>query len=342
MAGGLWAQKVQIGKESTAGTAVAASALWCGQGAMIQDDRNIVKPRSFDGMAVPGERNYTSVLGASWAMASTEATFEQLDYVLSGGLVDQISGTADGAGSSGYVRTYAPHGASNTALNTIKTFTIEAGDNQQAEEMEYSFVTDFKLEQVLGEAMMVSGNWMGRQAQPVSFTGSIAQPTVEVINKPVALWIDDSGGSIGSTAISSTIYKWSLDVVTGWVADPPRDNNLYFDTIRYSRAAYSAKLNVTFAHNATSVAEKADFRSNAARLFRLQSTGSAYGTAGSGTLFSGTKGFRLDAAGSYDAFSALGEQDGASIYEMTLDITYVPADALAFQIRLANEVATTP
>lgn len=337
---GKWALKAQTGDESVAGTAVAASAIWMGQGPMPSDDRVVVKPMHQDGLAVKSEQSYTASLGASWPMAATEATYEQLDYVLSSALEDQITGTADGSGSSGYVRTYDAHGANNTALNDIVTRTWEFGDNQQAEEMEYSFVTDFTLAQVMGEAMKVSANWVGRQLTKTTFTGSISRPTVEYIDTPLSLFIDDSGGTIGSTQISNTIYSMSLAVTTGWVFDPPRDGAKYPSVHRYNE--FAGKLSLTFKHNSSIVSEKDDWRANTPRLIRLQSTGSAYGTAGSGTLFSGVKGIRIDMAGSYESFEPLSEQDGDTIYSAVFDIRYVTADALAMQIKLANEVSATP
>jgi len=44
----------------------------------------------------------------------------------------------------------------------IKTYTIEGGDNQQAEEMEYSFVNTFTLEGNR-RGWMISSEWFGRQ-----------------------------------------------------------------------------------------------------------------------------------------------------------------------------------
>ena len=136
-----WAQKIQLGKETTPGTAVAATTVWRGVGGMLTDDREVVMVDEQIGIALPTTRNYIPMLSGSLSMAETPATFEQLPHILEAGVKAIGTGAADGVGT-GKVYNYT---MGTTAVNTIKTYTLETGDNQQAEEMEYAFVESFTL-----------------------------------------------------------------------------------------------------------------------------------------------------------------------------------------------------
>ena len=172
-----WASKIQLGRETTAGTAVAATAIWRGAGGAIQDDRAVEMVEELIGIAMPTNRSYIGQLGASLSMAETPATFEQIVHILEAGIKSVGSGASDGVGS-GKVYSY-PVGMSSA--NSIKTYTIETGDNQQAEEMEFAFVESFTLSGERGQPVMLSADWIGRQVSATSFTGALAVPTVEDI-----------------------------------------------------------------------------------------------------------------------------------------------------------------
>jgi len=124
MAGVKALRKIQLGDESPAGTAVAASTIWRGLGA-IEDQREVVFAEEDVGVLPGVDRTYTPKLLAALAMEETEATFEQLPYILEAG-VKSVSGVKDGDGS-GYAYTFA---FPTTAANTPLTYTIEMGDNQ--------------------------------------------------------------------------------------------------------------------------------------------------------------------------------------------------------------------
>ena len=169
-------RRIQLGQESVDGTPVVATAIWRGLGT-IQDTREVVFPEEDVGFVSPIDRSYTPKLEGALAMDPIEATFEQLPYILTAGVKDITTGLADGPGTDLiYAYTF-----STTAKNTIQIFTLEGGDDTQAEEFNYCFVTDFKLEGEAFAAWMMSANWVGREVTPTTFTGSISIPTVEEI-----------------------------------------------------------------------------------------------------------------------------------------------------------------
>jgi hypothetical protein len=326
-------RKIQLGKEATPGTPQAATTLWRGIG-VLDDQREVKFPAEDVGIIGGTTRSYIPKLAGAINMDSIEATFEQLPHLLEAGVKAVGTGVADGAGSGKIYAYQFP----TTALNTIKTYTIEGGDNQQAERMEYSFVSGFKLSGSPGEAYMMSAEWIGRQVANNAFTGSVAIPTVEeILFTKSKLYIDASGGTIGTTLVSDTLLGVELDVKTGIVPHFTANGELYFGIHQFTMPEITLKL--TYLHNASAVAEKTAWRANSARLVRLLVEGSTLGTAG--TLYT-KKTLRVDLAGKYENFEPLGEMDGNNVLACTLRARYSSADALFAVLTVVNELASLP
>jgi hypothetical protein len=274
MAGSRALRKLQLAKETTAGTAVAATTIWRGTGT-IKDEREIIFPEEDVGILGGTDRNYLARQWTELAMPSVEATFEQLPYILEAGVKSVAAAQAD-TGGSGYIYAYA---ASTTAQNTTKTYTIEGGDDQQAEEFDYAFVKHFNLSGDGQGALMMSADWTGRETTNTTFTGALSIPTVEEIRvNDASLYIDNSGGTIGSTAVSNTLFGLDLDWTTGLQEYWAVDGSLDFSLIKFT--SDDIVLSMTYEHNASAVGEKAKYRDQSTRLVRLSFSGSVFTTAG--------------------------------------------------------------
>lgn len=332
MAGIKALRKIQLGRESTAGTAVAASTIWRGMGT-IEDQRETVFPEEDIGILGGVDRTYVPKLLAAISMGSIPATFEQLPHILEAG-VRTDAPAQDGAGTD-YIYEYI---FPTTAANTIKTYTIEGGDNQAVEEMEYGFVTGFTLEGSAGEALMMSAEWQGRQVATSAFTGALTLPTVEeILVSKGKLYIDDDDGTIGTTQKTSTLLSLTLNVNTGLTAVFTADGSLYFTFVK--GVAPEITLDVTFEHDGTATAEKANWRAQTARQIRLIFEGSTVGTPG--TTYS-KKTLIIDLAGKWESFSALEDQDGNDIVTGTFRARYNATAALFAAITVVNELSALP
>ena len=100
-------------------------------------------------------------------MEDVPATYEQLLHILEAG-VKTVSSSQDGTGS-GYIYEYV---FPTTAANSIKTYTIEGGDNTEEEEFTYGFVESFTLSGAPGESVMMGADWVGREVSTGTFTAS--------------------------------------------------------------------------------------------------------------------------------------------------------------------------
>ncbi|MBN8654390.1 MAG: hypothetical protein J0M11_01545 [Anaerolineae bacterium] len=317
-------RKVQLGRESTALTSVAASTIWRGPAIMPVDEQVKVMPEENIGFSSMVTRQYTPKKLASMAFPSTPATFQQILHILEGG-IKTVTPSQDGTGS-GYIYSYPlPSGDQNT----IKTYTIEGGDNKVAEEMEGAFVVDFELSGKKNEAWMLSANWQGRQSTVSSFTGALSVPTVsEMLFNRSRLYIDDVDGTLGATQISNGFLEAKLKITTGLKAQFTGDGNLYFSFIDFIGA--KATFEFTLLHNSTTAAERVKWRSDTARQIRLLIEGNTFGTAG--TTYS-KETFRVDMAGLYTAFGPPNDEDeGSNANKIVFECAYDSTAALFVNI----------
>jgi hypothetical protein len=308
---------------------VAATAIWRGTG-VIKDNREVMFPEEDVGILGGTNRSYIARTWSELAMPSVESTFEQLPYIFEAGVKAVANGTVDTAGS-GYVYTYT---ASTTAQNSTNTYTIEGGDDQQAEEFDYAFVKHLNLSGDGQGALMMSADWTGQATSNTTFTGAISIPTVEeIIVNNASLYIDDSGGTIGSTEVSNTLFGIDLDYTTGLQEFWAVDGSLDFSLIKFT--ADEIVLSLVYEHNGSTVTEKAKYRAGSTRLVRLLFNGTALATAGTFTY----KTLRLDMAGVYEDWSELQDQDGNDVVTATLRVRYSGTDSLKFEAVVVNELS---
>ena len=331
MAGVKALRKIQLGREVTPGTAVVATTLWRGLGT-IKDARTIEMVDEDIGLLINTNRSYIPKYMAEISMESVPATFQQLLHLFEAGIMT-ASPVADGAGT-GFIYTY---NVPTTSIPTIQTYTIEGGDNQQAEEMEYSFVSEFTLEGAGGEALMMSGNWTGRQVTNTTFTGAIAIPVVEeILTSRGKIYIDTVASGFGNTQVSNLLLKMSLKVKTGLIAKFTTEGELYFSFHQSTRP--EIELNLTFEHTTDAVNEKIFWRDQTPRAIRIIFEGSGLTTPGAFDFHT----LILDLPGIYKEFANLGDQDGNDIYDVTFSVGYDPTIGHGGQIVVVNQLSAVP
>lgn len=327
-------RKIQFGLEvaTARGGAVVATKLWRGSG-VIDDQREIVFPEEDIGLLSGADRTYIPKLAAQIALDDTPLTFEQLPLLLCIGIDDVISGAADGTGTD-FIHTFV---APTTVDPGFKTFTVEGGDDQQAEEMEYAIATEITLKGAVGESWMMAGTILGRQVTDADFTASVAVPAVEeALFSKTKLYIDDGGGTIGTTLISNALLDAEISITTGLMPVFTADGELYFSFVK--RVAPEITLALTFEHTSDAVLEKADWRAQTTRLVRLVCLGSAFATPGTAHTYHT---LQIDGAGRWETFDALDEVEGNDVIRASLRYRYSSTDALFFEIVVANEVQDT-
>lgn len=325
-------RKIQWGAEATPGTAVAATAIWRGRG-LLEDQREVVHVDEQIGIALPTNRIYIPKLAAAITLDSVEATFRQLPYLLEMG-VEQETPAADGVGT-GDVYTYV---MPTTAQRTIRHYTIEAGNNQLVQEVEYCFVEKFKLAGNAAQGLMMDAGIIGRQVTDAAFTGSLTVPALvpadHIVFGGAKLYIDAVSGTVGTTEITGTLLGMELDVSTGL---RPKFTNLakYFDFVYFDRGSFSGTLKLIFEHDTNADAQRDLFEAGTPRLIRLRFIGKALGTAGTYS----TEILDIDCAGVYTGMPT-SSQDGNDTVEATFQIGHDLTASLGLTLRVVVDSYT--
>lgn len=155
-------RRIQLFQEATATkgtTGIATSVLRCT--GTVDDQRVMHFPDEDIGYLVDVERVCNPYKSAVLEIEENPATFEQLPYYLSAGVLLHNTAVADGG--TGDIYTY-PF-SFQEPVNDFQTYTIEAGDNEEMEILPYAFLKTFKLSGRQKLPIMVSGTLEARQAE---------------------------------------------------------------------------------------------------------------------------------------------------------------------------------
>jgi hypothetical protein len=258
-------RRIQIGEESTKGDAVAATAALLGALTMKQSP-TIYKPPDERGNMSESTRS-VKVAQMADLVWSGELTFEQVLYWLHMGVAGNITPVS---GESNYVWNFAP---ALTAAGTFDSFTIEAGDDIQANEVEYCMASQIEISGGMNEPLKATVTIFGRQMTQCSFTGSLTPPDVEdVLTQMGRVYIDDEDGVIGTTEKSATLISFTLTINTGLTPVRYGDGTINFSS--YQEGKKSVSLRMTLAFNAGVEAERASYHDGETlRLVRLEFLG---------------------------------------------------------------------
>lgn len=319
---------VQLGRETTPGTAVAATTIWRGPFGAPEDTR-IRKIKEEDvGTLVAAELSYDTRLGATLAMPSTELTFEQVAHLLEAGIA-----TVTPSGTGTYTRVYA---LPLSTARTIRTYTLEAGNVLvPADQMEipYAFVSEMEFSGKVDEAWMMSATWLGQRWVTAPMTGALSVPAVEpALFGRTRFYVDNSGGAIGTTLVSGMLLEATIKIETGIQFVPIGDGNLYPIAHKYvrPRGTFTLAYELEQTGAASFVAtERSRFQSNAGRLIRLDVPGS-----------SAARNFRIDFYAIYDKFGAYENSDGNISVKVEGHFGYSSTDSLFATFTVINNIAS--
>jgi hypothetical protein len=318
-------RELQIGKEGTPGSAVAATHVWRSVSGTGEDQRVIAERPESLGIWLPSTSSYFIPQEHVVINIEGNATFENLGWVFDCS-VKSVSGVIDGAGT-GYTYTFT---FPTTAAHTFKSATMEWGDDQQAYESAYCVVPTWKLSGSPGEALKIASEWHGRAMGTTTFSTVVAAAAEEILYNKHKIWID-AAGSIGTAQKTLTLKDFSLT----WA------NGLKFhwgDGEKYFAAAVARPptitLDMTLEFNAIGSAEYDLFAALTPRAIRIRIDGAtALGTAGTYTY----QGIIIDLYGVYTKFSKIDERDGNDIVSASMNCGYDATAAGAGSIILIVE-----
>lgn len=314
-------QVLQIAPETTPGTPVAATKKFVAEDWPFSPRLNI---NNFRPMGYKF-RTFSSV-GKEWVEGSIrgEANYEELQYPLCSVLKDVV-GTGAGADKTW---TFTPASA---ARDTLRTFTVEQGNDVQAERAAGVFVTDFGIT-FTRDSVSVDGRVIGRRVTTGhTLTGGTTEVgTKPVLPKDVSVFLDTTAGGIGTTKLLRVLEaRWGVQNRQGmlWVLDAAQ-------TSFVTSVEIEPTVEVRLKLEADAVGMgfiAAPIRTGDTRWVRIVATGD--------TLGGGTYKLQFDTALKCKNVGELADQDGVYAMEYTFDVVHDAGWAKAMTATLVNSVA---
>jgi hypothetical protein len=318
-------QGVQIGVESTPGTAVAATkhlldtTIEMG----VQVDMHRYRP--------VGQKYASSlVVGKEWSQGAVSGALSYTDLVyllnslLTTGVITQLGGT------TAYSHVFTP---AARAVDTPKTYTIEFGGSVRAAKFAYALMTDFAIVVNRSEAS-ITGTFMGQAiTDGIVLTGAV--PDLEekpVIPTTIAVFMDPTSAALGTTKLTR-LLAFGLTIGS-------RYNPVW--VVNSAQQAYVSHVEVEPTVQFTFMVEAdtqgmtplASLRTGTSQFVRLKAT--SVDLAGVGNPYS----VQFDLAGKVSALSNFQDSDGVYAIEYTWDVVYDATWGNALLATIINKLVT--
>lgn len=333
-------RRIQLGKETTPGTAVAATTRWRGGATQLDDQRVIEQIEEWIGIIDGADRTAVVQLLGMLQLDDVPATAEQFPYLAAMGFGGPTTGAADGAGTSKIYTTNIP----TTAKPTAVPYTIQGGDDFEVEQMEYAVCTKISLKGAMGQTAKMGGTLLGRQVARLGTGFSAATiPAVAAGEFPTQkgkLYLDAIGGTYGATQVSNLLIAFQLDYEIVWQPTFTMDGNLYFSYPSYVSHKVSGQL--SFLHDTGAdgnTGQKANWRAQTALKMRIELNGDA--VASPGTTYSQRK-IIADAPIKYLNPGPLGDDNGNDIVVLKFASRYNTTAGDQGKLICVNELTSLP
>lgn len=317
-------RKIQAGIEvvSTKGTLVPATVQLPGEISWNEMQSFYRSPYPVGQRANVGAAGIITRKGVDFEVTS-ELTAEDILWPLHLGIRGSLS---PAAGTGDQTWTATPQ--LTTGIPTLQSATFElvqadGSTNHYAREVGYVLCRGFKIDIAANDQpAMLTARYFGRATQTSTPTGALTPYATRepLVGNLFKIYVDASGGTIGTTQVVTIIRSLSIDVDTGIEPDYTVDGRSDLDfTIHRVARPLTAKLSMTLEFDAVGAARAfTDFRANTVNLIRAIGTGSAAGLLVRTVKIDGA--YRLVANPTFS-------QDGDTVlvslsYESVYDATY--------------------
>lgn len=323
----------QVGKETTYGTSVAATAVLMGLTEMtFAPEYTNVQRRWLAGNYAPAHAAIQTDKRGK-AKVSGDFTFEDFPFYgnkgIKGGVASSLTDT------SAYTYTFP---FPLTASPALESATWEFSDGSQEYEIAGGIIPAWSLS---GDAtpdglVKFSADVAGTDCVKSTITGALTVRTVETLPcGMMQLYIDAIAGTVGTTVKANTLISWQLSYSGGTHVKKFQSGSLSPSAFGYGIPTVSLAMVAEF--NSVGIAELDAYLANTGRLYRLVGLGSL---AGASTAF---RKLQIDIAGDLAVSDMWTDRDGNTTASFTLNARL---DTGAFanygQIVIVNKVGTLP
>lgn len=324
-------RRIQLGKETTYGTLVPATAIFLGS-AKIHEKPTFNRPVEERALFAQQVRSYQVTEDVDFSLMGS-LSFEQAMYLGAMSMKGGVAGLTYHTTGKGW--TYPL--ATASALG-VDTYTCEYGDETQG----------WVATSVFGQSLTISGAYGGLvtfdlacHAQTMAtqaFTAALATPTVEnMVAANGTISIDTTWGGLGTTPITAALIDFS------WKVDSGRKPKHFITGSKNSQGISEGRSKVEFTatleFNAGVITERTgQWLAQNTRFVELNFQGSAI----AGSMAAINKTLKLDTALVWDDWDQNNERDGTVTVKVKGTSVYDPTGANEAQMVLYNLVATLP
>lgn len=316
--------KVQMGVETTWGTTVAATAKhYAEKIAGLRNAQNYVQAVERRGSLAVSRRSYLPRNQIEGPGFEGEVTFEDLPFWLGMALKAAVK-----TGAGPYVYTHTP---STSAANTPSFYSCEFGDNVQAFLAGGMLAKSLELSGKEGEAWKFKAETFAQSLATTTFTAALTDRTViPALAEMTILYMDDTGGTIGTTQKTATLIDWTWKVSEHFYPQFYQDGSL--NAAQYGEKPFRPELELTVGFNSGANTLRTKYAAGTRQLVRLKVTGA------SGRII------QLD--GAYiiteDPLILDEREGGETICKLKLMAEYDSTDALYCSAVVTNNVSALP
>jgi hypothetical protein len=299
-------QTVQIGRETTAGTVIAANRLLRSMSIEPEEKAKLEVFRPY-GMKYPA----LTAMGKEWTEASIKGIpcYTEIIYPLSSILCHPTP--AQIAATAAYTWLYQP---STTAEDTIDSFTVEQGSSVRAHRFAFGVVDEFALK-VTREKVEVDGHMIGTiLTDAITMTATpTALALVPMLPSQFDVFVDPTAAGLGTTRMTR-VLSCELSIKNRfapmWVINSQNPS-----WVLPVELAPEAQIKLKLEADATGMAFLTSMRAGTTHFVRLQSTGAVIEGANSYR-------FRWDCAGQVSEPSKWEDEDGVYAIEWTFNVVH--------------------
>lgn len=299
-------QGVQIGVETTPGTAVDANKklLATTIEPSVQADIQTFRPMG-------GKFSTLAALGKEWSKANISGQLVYTDIVYLLASCMNYAAPAQQGATTAYKWSFSP---GQNDVDTIKTYTIEAGGSVRAHKIAYGLVTNIGYS-ISREKSEVKGEMIGqRLTDGITLTASPTELALQpVLPTEVDVFLDSASGGLGTTKLLRVL---SLDFELGDRFGPVWP----IDSAQTSFAAHvetepKATMKMLMEADSVGMGLLTPMRAGDKRFIRIKATGPTIATPY-------TYLFQHDICGIVSEVGEFSDQDGVYAIEWTFTMTH--------------------
>lgn len=329
--------KFQWGLETNRGTAVAADTYLLAAPMAINTDRTLQFPMDLSGTRARAMRSttYEYLVQNTLSFDNDHPLYFQiLPMLFSCGLKGSVSPTEQTPAQTDYLWDFTP---SLTAANAPQAITLEAGDDTQAYECEFTMFERIRISGEVGQdgvGSPVNGDFdfFARQWTAASFTGAISLPTTNIMSAKVAsFYLDTSWAGVGGTQKTGLLRSYDIEILTGVHPKFAGDANKYFNT--YGESYIDVMGTFVFEGNSDADAIWDAHRAETFQVLRLLIEGPQIGTGNNHSL-------QIDIGGKWETVTPIQSDDrGDNLHGAVFHGHYDTTGAKLLQVMCTTNVS---